>query len=98
MPMVHTMHYDTKLCRLRQALSSAFSTPKTAPPGMLPACPGKLSVRRPSMTPEMQRIVGHGDLSMAEKVYYHPDTSKVLRKMASFGDDLLRIATESQEG
>lgn len=38
---------------------------------------------------EVQRIVGHGDLSMIERVYYHPDRSKVQRKMSTFGDDLL---------
>jgi len=38
---------------------------------------------------EVQRIVGHGDLSMIERVYYHPDRSKVQRKMSSFGEDLL---------
>ena len=37
---------------------------------------------------EVQRIVGHGDLSMIKKVYYHPDTSKVQKKMESFGSDL----------
>jgi len=38
---------------------------------------------------EVQRIVGHGDLSMIERVYYHPGRSKVQRKMSTFGDDLL---------
>jgi len=33
--------------------------------------------------------VGHGDLSMIEKVYYHPDTAKVQKKMESFGADLM---------
>jgi len=38
---------------------------------------------------EVQRIVGHGNLSMIEKVYYHPDTAKVQKKMESFGADLM---------
>ena len=38
---------------------------------------------------EVQRIVGHGNLEMIEKVYYHPDRPKVKRKLRSFGEGLL---------
>jgi len=52
----------------------------------------RMSVNRdddPLTLLEVQRIVGDGDLSMIERVYYHPDRSKVQRKMRTFGDDLL---------
>ena len=48
-----------------------------------------MAARDPLTLLEVQRIVGHGDLSMIERVYYHPDRSKVQRKMSPFGDDLL---------